>query len=225
MTLAPEILDCDDALLVLHKPAGLLSIPDGYDPRKPYLQSILEPQYGRLWIVHRLDKDTSGVIVLARTAAAHRALNAQFSQNQVEKSYLAIVTGEPTWDEKVVDAPLRSSVGRRKRTVVDPLRGKAALTVFRLLARFPAHALIEAYPKTGRTHQIRAHLYSLGYPVLADPLYGEGTPSKHIQRLALHAQSLRLRHPLSGTWITFTAPIPADMVTVLKTLSPDWSSG
>jgi tRNA pseudouridine32 synthase/23S rRNA pseudouridine746 synthase len=221
MSLIPEILDCDEALLVVNKPAGLLSIADGYDPLKPHLRTNLEPQYGRLWIVHRLDKDTSGVIILARTAAAHRTLNIQFSQNQVEKSYLAIVSGVPTWDEKIVDLPLRSGTGRRKRTRVDEQRGKAAITVYRLLARFPTHALVEARPKTGRTHQIRVHLYSLGYPVLSDPLYGEGIPSEHIQRQALHAQSVSIQHPLAGRRVTYTAPIPGDMAAALEALSPD----
>jgi RluA family pseudouridine synthase len=218
MSRLPEILYCDSALLACNKPAGLLSIPDGYDPKKPHLRMILESQYGRLWIVHRLDKDTSGVILLARTAAAHRTLNTQFAQNLVEKTYRAIITGLPSWDEKTVDAPLRAGAGRRKRTIIDPERGKPAVTEFHILARFQAYAFVEARPHTGRTHQIRAHLYSLGHPVLADPLYGESAPSKHIQRLALHAHTLTLQHPDSAKRMTFMAPLPPDLEAALRQL-------
>jgi RluA family pseudouridine synthase len=183
------------------------------------LRSVLEPEYGHLWIVHRLDKETSGATVLARTASAHRYLNGQFAQNQVEKTYLAIIAGVPPWGEKTVDAPLRVGVGRRKRSVIDPERGKPAVTVFHILAKYRTNALVEARPQTGRTHQIRTHLYSLGFPVLADPLYGKGALSNHIQRLALHAYRLALQHPTSGTKVTFTAPLPQDLESAIRQLS------
>ncbi len=212
------VLFCDDALLVINKPAGLLSIPDGYDPNKPHLRGILEPEYGPLWIVHRLDKDTSGVIILARNAETHRTLNNQFAAHQVKKIYHAIVTGNPSWTEKTTQTPLRTNVGRRKRSVVDLIGGISAATTFSVLSHLRGHALIQAYPATGRTHQIRVHLYSMGYPVLADPLYGPGKPSVHIQRLALHAQHLTLRHPGTAELISFGAPYPDDFKSALDNL-------
>ena len=218
MNFQPEILLCDDALLVIDKPAGLLSIPDGYDPSKPHLRAILEPEFGRLWIVHRLDKDTSGVLVLARTAAAHRNLNFQFAGNHVHKSYQAIVVGIPPWGETSLRAPIRANVGRHKRSIVDPERGKDAITVFQIKRRFKAHSLVEARPKTGRTHQIRVHLYDLGYPVLADPLYGKTKTTTHIQRTALHAQSLRFSHPVSTTPIECSTPPPPDFEAAIRSV-------
>jgi len=209
----------DSALLVIDKPTGLLSIPDGYDAAKPHLRGVLEPQYGRLWIVHRLDKDTSGVLVLARNAAAHRELNLQFFNHQIQKTYHALVIGIPEWDEKIVNAPLRANIGRRKRTVVDPKRGKTALTEIRVLERFRDHSFVEIHPKTGRTHQIRAHLYYLGYPILSDPLYGDGTQTALIHRLALHARSLTFQHPLTREPKTFPVPYPDDFATALQKLN------
>jgi 23S rRNA-/tRNA-specific pseudouridylate synthase len=120
------ILWQDNVLVVLNKPAGLLTLPDGYHPDLPHLRSVLEPHLGRLWIVHRLDRETSGVILLARSAAAHRALNNQFEQQRIEKRYHAIVRGAPQWEQHTVDLPLRANVGRRKRTAVDNLQGKPA---------------------------------------------------------------------------------------------------
>jgi RluA family pseudouridine synthase len=199
----PAVLFYDDALLVINKPAGLLSIPDGYDPNKPHLRELLEAEYGPLWIVHRLDKDTSGVIILARNKEAHRELNTQFSEHRVRKIY---------------HAPIRTNVGRRKRSIVDTQRGKPASTTFSVITPLRGHTLLQAQPATGRTHQIRVHLYSMGYPVLADPLYGTGKPSAYLQRLALHAQSLTLQHPGTGASITYAAPYPEDFEAALDAL-------
>lgn len=148
----------DESLVVVDKPAGLLALPDGYDPAKPHLRAVLEPALGRLWIVHRLDKDTSGLIVLARDAEAHRDLNTQFERGEVEKTYLAIVEGVPAWETIELTWPLRADGDRRHRTVVDPRRGKAAVTICTRLQVGRGRALLEIKPKTGRTHQNRAHL-------------------------------------------------------------------
>ena len=212
------ILYADANLLVVDKPAGVLSIPDGYDHAVPYLRRMLEPSYGRLWVVHRLDKETSGVIVFARNADVHSKLNVQFAEHQVSKTYHALIFGMPDWDEKMADIPLRANVGRRNRTAVDIARGKHALTHFRVLENFPGHSLLEAKPETGRTHQIRAHLYDLGFSILSDPLYGFGEISPFIGRLALHACSLTFWHPTTGEMVTLGAPYPQDFELALSQL-------
>src|SRR3990172_12705504 len=148
------ILWSDDSLLVVDKPAGLTTLPDGYDPEAPDLKGVLLPDFGPLWIVHRLDRDTSGVMVLARSPQAHRALNTQFQEHQVSKVYHALVMGEPDWTEKDIDLPLRPDGDRRHRTVVDFQRGKPSLTRLRVLERFEQFTLIEAIPESGRPHHL-----------------------------------------------------------------------
>ena len=220
MDLHSLILWQDEALVVVNKPAGLLTLPDGYDPTLPHLRSVLEPHLGRLWIVHRLDRDTSGLILLARSRDSHRFLNDLFAQHQVEKTYHAIVYGSPTWESTIIDLPLRGSVGRRRRTAVDYERGKPARTHVKLLESFRAYSLVEAHPQTGRTHQIRAHLTAAGYPLAGDPLYGEErrATEKLISRTALHAWQLSVRHPLSGETSTWQAVYPPDFITALQLL-------
>jgi len=214
----PEIIYIDEALLVVDKPAGLLSLPDGHDPTKPHSRSVLEPEFGRLWIVHRLDRETSGVMVLARNEVAHRNLNLQFSNRQISKIYHTLVSGIPDWDEQNVALPLRSNVGRRRRTAIAMGKGKEAITHFRVLERFEDCALLEARPKTGRRHQIRAHIYSLGHPVLSDSLYGSGEKSPRINRLALHAFSLTFNHPHTGERMPFQSSTPDDFASALRLL-------
>jgi RluA family pseudouridine synthase len=214
----PTILYADANLLVIDKPSGVLSIPDGYDHAVPYLGRLLEPSYGRLWIVHRLDKGTSGVMVFARNPEVHSELNKQFAEHQVVKKYRAIISGIPDWNEKVADTPLRANVGRRNRTAVDIAKGKHALTEFRVLEQFPGYVLIEAKPETGRTHQIRAHLYDLGFSILSDTLYGFEEISPFIGRLALHACELTFWHPTTGEMVTFGAPYPQDFELALSQL-------
>jgi RluA family pseudouridine synthase len=216
----------DEALLVVSKPAGLSTLVDGFHPEAPYLVGLLGEAYGRIWVVHRLDKDTSGVIVFARTALAHRDLNTQFEQRRASKVYHALVIGQPNWDEKCVDLPLRPDGDRRHRTVVDEQMGKPAVTELRVLEGFGAFALVEAIPLTGRTHQIRAHLAASGHPIIADRLYrrsGEAhsasiTEGEPIQRLGLHARSLTLFHPLTGQMQNFEAPYPQDFSAALEQL-------
>lgn len=212
--LEPEILWCDEALLVINKPAGLPTLPDGYNPSLPHVRSLLEPTYGRLWIVHRLDKETSGVLALARSAEAHRGLNTQFEQHQVTKVYHALVNGSPDWKEKIVNLPLRPNRGHRHRTAVDTQHGKPAVTRLRVLERLGDCTLIEAIPETGRTHQIRAHLAAIGLPILGDPLYGPATPGE--ARLALHARSLKLTHPTTGEKVRLEAQYPLRMEEILQ---------
>lgn len=213
-----DILHSDDTLLVIDKPAGLPVLPDGWEPDSPYLVKLLEAEYGKLWIVHRLDKVTTGVLVFARNADAHRLLSLQFEKHQAMKTYHALAEGDPTWDRTTAAQPLRANVGHRHRTIVDRRKGKASRTDFRVLKRLQSHALLEAQPVTGRTHQVRAHSAALGHPLLGDFLYG-APRTDLIARPALHAYSLVLVHPSTGASISFVAPYPEDFKAAFESLS------
>jgi RluA family pseudouridine synthase len=208
----PSILYQDDALLVINKSAGLLSIPDGYDPDLPHLRTLLEPVYGPLWIVHRLDKDTSGALVLARDAEAHRVLNRLFRERQIRKIYHGLVAPVPDWQTQTMDLPLQVDADRKHRTRADPTQGKPARTEFKVLKRFPYAALLEITIETGITHQIRAHLRSLELALLGDALYQAGLPAPPVavERTMLHARELSFPHPNSGARLTVTAPYSDD---------------
>lgn len=228
----------DQHILVVNKPAGLLALPDGYQPELPHLKGLLQPVYGRLWIVHRLDKEASGVLLLARTAEAHRLLNIQFEHRQVIKTYHTLITGEPEWDEQQVRLPLRVNGDRSHRTVVDESRGKPSVTQLKVLERFGGYSLVQAIPQTGRTHQIRAHLSCLGHPIICDRLYGGGEAvdfsdkslltNKHVSpntqslsRLGLHALEISLHHPHSHDLQTYHAEYPPDFSSTLQVLRAD----
>ncbi len=219
-----DILYSDERLLVLNKPAGLPVLPDGWEKDAPYLVKMLEEAHGKIFIVHRLDKITSGVMVFARDAETHRALNMQFEKHEAQKVYHAIVEGNPKWDEKVTKFPLHANVGHKHRTIVDDKHGKPSETRFRILKRYQASdlreafALVEAMPMTGRTHQIRVHASALGHPLLGDVLYG-AEETKLTARPALHAYSLTFTHPATNAQVTFKAEHPQDFATTLKLLS------
>ena len=219
-----KIIYEDEHLLVLDKPAGLPVLPDGWEKDAPYLVKTLEEEYGKIWIVHRLDKITSGVMVFARDAETHRTLNIQFEERQAEKVYHAIVEGIPQWNEKAAKHPLRINVGHKHRTGVSDKYGKPSETRFKVIKRYQEAALIEARPVTGRTHQIRVHAYALGHPLLADVLYG-ASETHLIARPALHAHSLTFTHPQSGERQTFLAERPQDFVETLELLSSLTSPG
>jgi len=210
-----KIIHKDEQLLVLEKPAGLSVLPDGWEKDSEYLVKLLEEQFQNIFIVHRLDKITSGVMVFARDAETHRALNIQFENHEAQKTYHAILEGNPKWEEKVAKHPLRANVGHKHRTMVDDKNGKAAETRFRVIKRYPESALVEAKPMTGRTHQIRVHAYALGHPLVEDVLYGArdlyGFP-----RPMLHSQSLSFIHPVTMERVKFSAPHPADFDEALK---------
>lgn len=225
---APVVLHEDAALLVVDKPPGRLVIP-GRDGAEPSLRAELEARHGPLWVVHRLDRGTSGVLVFARSAAAHRALNLQFERGAPRKAYLALVAGLPPAALEV-DLPIAPARKGRMKTVPpgDP-RGKPAATSFRVLEPLPGaggrgpFALLEARPATGRTHQIRVHLRAAGHPLAFDPDYGEAEPLRGtdgrvlLARTPLHAARLELLHPDGGP-LVITAPLPADLAAALTAL-------
>ena len=203
------VLFTDENLVVVNKPAGLRSVPDGYDPSLPHLRSVLEPILGRLWMVHRLDKETSGLMVLARDADTHRELNRQFREHEPIKHYLAQVSPLPSWNEMSVDAPLRVNADRAHRTRVDFEKGKPARTDFKVLRREENLAELDCSLLSGVTHQIRAHLYYLGLGILGDSLYQppefKATSKPEVDRMMLHATELTFTHPKTGAIMHFTA--------------------
>ncbi len=220
-----NIIYKDLDIIVINKPAGLSVLPEGWAPDAPYLVKQLEETLGTVWIVHRLDKFTSGVIVFALTADAHRSLNIQFEKHTVEKVYRAITVGAPGWKERVTKFPLRVNVGHKHRTMVDNKNGVRAETRFKVLNWIQISpelaegtALVEASPMTGRTHQIRVHAYALGFPLLGDTLYSS-PETNIIARPALHAYSLSFDHPTSNERVKFVAPYPADFEKALEKLA------
>lgn len=212
-----KIIYEDSHIIVLDKPAGLPVLPDGWEKDSQYLVKMLEKQYGKIFIVHRLDKITSGVMVFARDAETHRALNIQFENHEAQKTYHAIVERDPKWEEKVAGHPLRANVGHKHRTMVDDKNGKPSETRFRVIKRYPESALVEAKPMTGRTHQIRVHAYALGHPLVEDILYG-ARDRYGLPRPMLHAQSLSFVHPATHENVKFSAPHPDDFEEALKIL-------
>lgn len=220
-----NILYEDDYLLVVNKPAGLPVLPDGWEKEAPYLVKSLQEQYGdpstgsaqRIFIVHRLDKVTSGVMVFARHAGTHRALNDQFENREAQKTYHALVEGNPKWEHKIARHPLRANVGHKHRTMVDDRHGKPSETHFRIIKRYVEAALLEARPVTGRTHQIRVHASALGHPLVGDTLYGAQGPFT-APRPMLHAQSLSFIHPATNERLKFSAPRPPDFEEAIRNI-------
>jgi tRNA pseudouridine32 synthase/23S rRNA pseudouridine746 synthase len=202
-----DILFADSNILVVNKPAGLTTVPGGWEKDSTSLVQLLEADFGRLWVVHRLDKVTSGLVLFTRNAEAHRTLSLLFEHHEVHKSYHAIVVGNPAWEEHTARHPLRINVGHTHRTIVDRGHGKPSETFFHILEQFNGYALLAAIPATGRTHQVRVHAYALGFPLLGDTLYGAPLTIL-IPRPALHACSLEFT--FENKPFTFTAPYPQD---------------
>ncbi|MCS7010499.1 MAG: RluA family pseudouridine synthase [Anaerolineales bacterium] len=210
-----EILYLDPSWLVVNKPAGMASVPGGGEIPGSSLYEQLQMVYGKLWIVHRLDKDTTGVILFARNAVTHRGLSLLFEKRAVNKIYHAFLNGLPPWTETTANYSLRAKVGHKRRTAVDQQRGQPAVTHFRILKCFSSYVLVEAIPETGRTHQIRAHAAALGFPIVGDRLYGAPAGQDFsLSRPALHAYSLSFQW--EGRTYTFTAPYPQDFARLLE---------
>lgn len=216
----PQCLYQDDDLIIINKPSGLLSIPDGYDPSLPHLKVVLEPLFGKLWIVHRLDKETSGIMILARNKETHRKLNERFRTRKIEKSYHALISPRPSWGKLHITLPLRTDADRRHRTRVDHSAGKHAETICVVKKSSHNNALLEIWILTGLTHQIRAHLRAYDLIIIGEQLYNAGLkiPPFPVQRLMLHARSIGFSHPANGDRVEFTAPYPEDFRTALTNL-------
>lgn len=225
--MAFEIVHEDAALLVLNKPAGLVVHPGSGNWQGTMLNGLLHHHpplaaIPRAGIVHRLDKDTSGLLVVAKTLPAQTDLVRQLQARTVARQYLALVHGELARDG-LVDAPIGRHQTQRTRMAVTE-HGRAARTHFRVLERFARATLLECSLDTGRTHQIRVHLQSIGHPLVGDPVYRAGRgaapgPLASFKRQALHAYRLGLVHPLSGTAMQWEAPLPADLRGLLQDLA------
>jgi len=218
----------DEHLIVIDKPAGLVVHPAAGNLDGTLVNALLHHCRGSLsgiggverpGIVHRIDKDTSGLMVAAKTDPAHVGLAAQFARHSIDRRYLAIVAGLPRPAEGTIDAPLaRSTANRKKIAIVENGRGKRAVTHYRTLERLRSAALVECRLETGRTHQVRVHMASIGHPLLGDPVYGRSRPEHRellsrlsFKRQALHAAHLGFIHPVTSAPLCFQSEIPQDM--------------
>jgi 23S rRNA pseudouridine1911/1915/1917 synthase len=227
----------DEHLIVVNKPAGMVVHPAAGNPDGTLVNALLHHCAGQLsgiggvarpGIVHRIDKDTSGLLVVAKSDAAHEGLAKQFAAHTVHRRYLAVCGGHPNPPEGTIDAKLgRSDANRKKMAVLDKnsSRGKQAITHYKVLQRLDSSALIECRLETGRTHQVRVHCASIGHALLGDPLYGRTPKSlktllsvQGFARQALHAAELGFLHPILGQELRFHADLPADMQELIDEL-------
>lgn len=205
-----EVIFADDWLIAFNKPAGLLSVPGIGPEKQDCLASRAQQQFPGARIVHRLDRDTSGVIILARDADTHRELSRQFHDRETKKRYIAIVAGIVRDDEGEIDLPMRKDMDplRAPRQVIDHTHGRRAITTYHVLERLHDRTRLELTPITGRSHQLRLHLRELGHPILGDDLYAPDDVLALSPRLLLHAESLTVTHPTTGDRAAFTARCP-----------------
>ena len=233
VTLTIPVLYADGDVVVVDKPAGLPTVPAPDGPMDGCVRAVLERQLGAaVWVVHRLDRDTSGVLLFARTAGSHRSLCLAFEERRVRKTYIAFTRGVPAQREGRISTPLHSARRGKVRPAVSGEEGAwEAVTRFAVRKRWErsgvAVAMVETHPETGRHHQVRAHLRSIGTPVLFDRLYGpaptgaEGAP---VSRLALHASRLIVPGAARAEAVrTFEAPLPADLTALLHWLDTEWT--
>lgn len=220
-----DVIYEDDAFLVVNKPAGMVVHPALGHPSGTLVNALLAhcPQVAqaggpdRAGIVHRLDKDTSGLILVAKDEATRAALQRQFKRRQVAKTYLALVEDQVQPREGIIDAPIGRDKRQRKRMAV-VRSGRPAQTMYRVVEYLADHTLLEVRPHTGRTHQVRVHLAWMGYPVVGDTTYGYRRQRLLQDRHFLHAARLRFSHPGTGEEVTFEAPLPPQLAAVLEQL-------
>lgn len=232
-----SVIFADDDFIVLNKRSGILIAADRYNEDAPRLDLLAQEEFGKLYAVHRIDKDTSGLILYARNLDAQRNLSMQFEKREVSKTYHALVYGHPLWETLDVNLLLLPDGDSRHRTVANKKAGKPSFTSFRLIGNCGPYSWIEAKPKTGRTHQIRVHLAENGLSIVCDPLYSSSQKPVRLSeikkkwngdeyeerpllsRLALHAYKIEFTHPKTGEKISFTAPYPKDMDATRKQLA------
>ncbi|MCK0151813.1 RluA family pseudouridine synthase [Marivita sp. S6314] len=202
-----DILHEDHEILAVNKPAGLLSVPGKGPELADCLITRLQAVYPQVLLVHRLDRDTSGVMIFALTPHAQRHLGLQFEKRQTKKTYVARVAGRVTPKTGTIDLPLIVDWPNRPLQKVDHETGKPAVTDWRVLKANDTESRVQLFPQTGRSHQLRVHMLSLGHPILGDPLYAPDTAAHH-PRMMLHAEELRLRHPDGGVGTRFRIKAP-----------------
>ncbi|GGX41211.1 RNA pseudouridine synthase [Tateyamaria omphalii] len=200
-----EILHDDAELLVVSKPSGLLSVPGKGEHLSDCLIARVQAVWPHALLVHRLDRDTSGVMVFGLTPHAQRFLSKQFELRAAKKTYIARVWGRMTPKTGRVDLPLIVDWPNRPKQHVDHENGKPAVTDWRVLRDTETESRVRLMPQTGRSHQLRVHMAELGHPILGDPFYAEG-PARDFERLMLHSEELRIKHPNSGKMMRFRAP-------------------
>jgi 23S rRNA pseudouridine1911/1915/1917 synthase len=231
-TIVPEdipinVLFENEDLIVINKDAGMVVHPSAGHETGTLVHAVLAHSSDiqgvggevRPGVVHRLDKDTSGILLMAKNDLAHRKLQAQFKERSVEKMYMALVDGKPPTPVGKIDAPIgRDPANRKRMAVVSAKKGRESITVFHTTNEFSAHTLLEVHPQTGRTHQIRVHLAYLDSPIVADTVYGRRHASIDLTRHFLHAARLTIRLPGKVNPSTFEAPLPDELSTALEQL-------
>lgn len=200
-----NIIHSDETLLAVGKPTGLLTVPGRGEGKQECLYHRVLILFPDALVVHRLDMDTSGLVLFARTPAAQRNLSAQFENRQIAKTYVAIVEGRMAEEGGTVDYPLRKDMAQRlpPKHLIDCVRGKKAVTEWQVLERGEQTTRVALIPQTGRSHQLRLHMQAIGHPIVGDPIYG--SPAA---RLMLHAHKLALRHPATGQPLLLECPVP-----------------
>jgi len=235
-----ETLYEDDDLIIVNKPAGLLVIPDRFNSEIPSLNRVLETKLGQhVWVVHRLDRETSGVICFAKNEATHRYLSILFQERDVNKFYAGLVHGLVTPEQGRIESPIAEHPGTKGKMIVSR-KGKVAITDYRVAEQWPLYSLLQFQIHTGRTHQIRVHMQSIGHPIVCDDLYGDGQPfllsnikrkyrmsekdeveKPLMSRLGLHSYKIEFKKE-DGTEIVAEAALPRDMAACVKQLQK-WS--
>lgn len=204
-----EIIHKDEEILVLSKPSGLLCVPGRKPEHQDSLELRVKEQFPELRIIHRLDMDTSGIVIMAMNPESHRNIGLQFERRKTKKTYIARIWGHPEDDEGEIDQPLICDWPNRPIQKIDLTRGKSAITKWQVLEREEGGLTrIALNPITGRTHQLRVHMAEMGHPILGDDFYAHEKALKAADRLQLHAYKLTVHHPSDGRLITFEAPCP-----------------